>query len=248
MRKLVAEIFDPKTHTVTYLKSMPRDPNAPSGVFIQSGNFPAKPSPYWGEEKLWSSQTSVHNPMLDQDGRVWMTARIRRAQTPAFCQKGSDHPSAKLFPMTDAARQVSMLDPKTGKLVYLDTCFTTHHLIFAEDKNNTLWLSAGGARSPVVGWINTKMYLETGDEQKSQGWTAFILDTNGNGKRDDDYVEPNQPVDPTKDKRIVAGLSIGYDPNDGSIWGSVLLRAAWCTSPGDNPPATTLTEYYDCRQ
>jgi hypothetical protein len=52
--------------------------------------------------------------MLDQDGRVWMTARIRRPQTPAFCQKGSDHPSAKLFPMTDAARQVSMLDPKTG--------------------------------------------------------------------------------------------------------------------------------------
>jgi hypothetical protein len=241
-------ILDPKTHTVTYLKSTPRDPNAPAGVFIQSGNFPAKPSPYWGEEKIWSSQTSVHNPMLDQDGRVWMTARIRRPQTPAFCQKGSDHPSAKLFPMTDAARQVSMLDPKTGKLVYLDTCFTTHHLIFAEDKNNTLWLSAGGARSPAVGWINTKMYLETGDEQKSQGWTAFILDTNGNGKRDEDYVEANQPVDPSKDKRIVAGLyGIGYDPNDGTIWGSVLSMPGGVVHviPGDNPPATTLTEYYE---
>ena len=34
------------------------------------------------------------------------------------------------------------------------------------------------------------MFEETGDEQKSQGWTPFILDTNGNGKRDD-YVEPN---------------------------------------------------------
>ena len=48
------------------------------------------------------------------------------------------------------------------------------------------------------------MFDETGDEQKSQGWTAFILDTNGNGKRDE-YVEPDQPVDPTKDKRIVTG-------------------------------------------
>ncbi len=241
-------ILDPKTHTVTYLKSAPRDPNAPAGVFIQSGNFPSQPSPYWGSEKIWNSQTSVHNPMLDQDGRVWMTARIRRPQTPAFCQKGSDHPSAKLFPMTNAARQVSMLDPKTGKLVYLDTCFTTHHLIFAEDKNNTLWLSAGGARSPVVGWINTKMYLETGDEQKSQGWTALILDTNGNGKRDEDYVEPNQPVDPSKDKRIVAGLyGIGYDPNDGTIWGSVLSMPGGVVHviPGDNPPATTLAEYYE---
>ena len=58
--------------------------------------------------------------------------------------------------------------------------------MFAEDANNTLWTSGGGQ---VVGWFNTKMFEETGDEEKSQGWTALILDTNGNGKRDD-YVEP----------------------------------------------------------
>ena len=50
-----------------------------------------------------------------------------------------------------------------------------------------------------------KIFDETGDAAKAQGWTPMILDTNGNGKRDD-YVEPNQPVDPTKDKRIVGGL------------------------------------------
>ena len=65
------------------------------------------------------------------------------------------------------------------------------------------------------------MFDATGDAQKSQGWTAFVLDTNGNGKRDD-YVEPDQPVDPSKDKRIVAGLyGIAPSPVDGSIWGSV---------------------------
>ena len=69
--------------------------------------------------------------------------------------------------------------------------------MFAEDANNTLWTSGGGQ---VVGWLNTKMFDETGDEAKSQGWTALIIDTNGNGKRDA-YVEPDQPVDPTKDKR-----------------------------------------------
>ena len=42
----------------------------------------------------------------------------------------------------------------------------------------------------VIGWLNRKMFEETGDEQKSQGWTPFIVDTNGNGKRDE-YVEPN---------------------------------------------------------
>src|SRR5258706_4727947 len=52
-------------------------------------------------------------------------------------------------------------------------------------------------------------------EAKSQGWTPLIIDTNGNGKRDD-YVEPNQPVDPAKDKRVAAALySVAVNPNDG---------------------------------
>jgi hypothetical protein len=241
-------ILDPQTHSVTYLKSTPREARTPDGVFIQSGRFPAKPTPYWGDEKIWSSQTSVHNPMLDQDGRVWMTARIRPPETPAFCRAGSNHPSAKLFPTTQAPRQVSMYDPKTGKLVHIDTCFTTHHLVFAEDKNNTLWFSAGGARAPVVGWIDTKKYLETGDEAASQNWSPLIIDTNGNGKRDEGYVGPNDPVNPTKDKQIIAGLyGIGFDPNDGSIWGSVLNMPGGVVHviPGDNPPTTTLTEYFE---
>ena len=53
-------------------------------------------------------------------------------------------------------------------------------------------------------WVNTKMFDETGDAAKAQGWTPFILDTNGDGKRDD-YVEPNRRLDPAKDKRIVPG-------------------------------------------
>ncbi len=65
----------------------------------------------------------------------------------------------------------------------IDTCFGTHHLLFAEDANNTLWTSSGGGGG-VVGWLNTKMWDQTHDEQKSQGWTALVLDTNGNGKRD----------------------------------------------------------------
>src|SRR6202035_3593012 len=110
----------------------------------------------------------------------------------------------------------------------------------AEDANNTLWFSAGGARSPVVGWLNTKMFLETGDAAKAQGWAPFILDTNGKGKREGDYVEPNQPVDPTKQKRILAGLyGIGIDPNDGTVWGSVLAVPGGVVHviPGSNPPA-----------
>jgi hypothetical protein len=241
-------VLDPKTHSVSTIKSTPRDAQTPNTSFIERAGFPSLPSPYWGSERIWKSQTSVHNPMFDGEGRVWMTSRIRPPQTPDFCREGSDHPSAKLFPMKEAGRQVAVYDPRTEKLTHLDTCFTTHHLIFAEDANNTLWLSGGGARQQVVGWIDTKKFLETGDAAAAQSWSPMILDTNGNGKRDEGYVEPNQPVDPTKDKRIIAGLyGIGYDPNDGTIWGSVLSMPGGVIRiiPGGNPPATTLAEYYE---
>ena len=57
---------------------------------------PVMPSAYWGDEVIWNAKTSNHNPMFDEDGRVWFAARVRDAKNPAFCQKGSDHPSAKL--------------------------------------------------------------------------------------------------------------------------------------------------------
>jgi hypothetical protein len=88
--------------------------------------------------------------------------------------------------------------------------------------------------------------LATGDAAASQGWTALVLDTNGNGKRDD-YVVPNQPVDSQKDKRIVAALyGIAVSPADGSIWGTTLgFPGAVVHLPGANPPETALAEYYE---
>jgi hypothetical protein len=49
------------------------------------------------------------------------------------------------------------------------------------------------------------VFDETGDAAKAQGWTALVLDADGNGKRDA-AVEPDQPVDPRKDKRIPGGF------------------------------------------
>ena len=241
-------ILDPKTNSVSYYRMHPRDPLTPSGSFIQEGGFPRLPSPYWGDEMIWNSQSTVHNQTFDHDGRVWMTTRIRKPETPDYCRKGSDLPSAKLFPMNVAGRQAAVYDPKTDKLTHIDLCFTTHHLAFAEDANNTLWFSAGGARAPVIGWLNTKKFLETGDAAASQGWAPFILDTNGKGRREGPYTEPGQPADPAKQRRIVAGLyGIGVDPRDNSVWGSVMTFPGGVIHviPGDNPPETTLSEYFE---
>ena len=219
-----------------------RDPNTPFANPMGG----ITPSAYWGDEAIWNSKANVHNPMLDEKGRLWFTSKIRPNDNPTFCKEGSSHPSAKLFPVANSGRQLAMYDPKARKVTLIDTCFGTHHLQFAKDANNTLWTSSGGG-GDVVGWLNVKMFEETGDEQKSQGWTALVLDTNGNGKRDD-YVEPNQPVDATKDKRVVTGLySVSVNPVDGTIWGTSLGYPGYVVrvNPGPDPTHTALTEIYE---
>jgi hypothetical protein len=231
-------VLDPVENSVGRVPLTVRDPNTQptSPLMIQ-------PSPVWGSEPIWTSKNNVHNPMYDEKGRVWITSVVRPPDNPAFCKEGSDHPSAKLTPLARSGRQLAMYDPASGKITHISTCFSTHHLMFAEDANHTLWTSGGGS---VVGWLNRKMFDETGDEVKSQGWTAFILDTNGNGKRDE-YVEPNQPVDPAKDKRYGSGFYAVSPAPDGSVWGSVLgfpgsiLRL----TPGAHPPETALAEVFE---
>jgi hypothetical protein len=242
-------ILDPVRNVATTFKATVRDqmPAAAGAVF--------QPSPAWGDERIWTSLTNPHNPIMDQRGRVWFTARVRpAAANPEFCKAGSDHPSAKAFPLATSGRQLSVYDPKTREYKYVDTCFSTQHLRFAEDANHTLWTSNDRANDfgEAVGWLNTKMFDETGDAARSQGWTALVLDTNGNGRRDA-YVEPDQPVDPTRDKRIVADFyAVMPNPADGSVWGSwrfyperpAQVGGLVRLNPGPNPPATALAELY----
>ena len=70
-------VLDPIRHTATQVKMPVRDPQTPG---------PGKPlqaSPYWGNEAIWDSQANMHNPMFDEKGRVWFTARIRSAPNQA---------------------------------------------------------------------------------------------------------------------------------------------------------------------
>ena len=235
-------VLDPNTNTAGQIRHPVRDPKTPS-----SKTAPMAASPYWGSEPIWDSQTSIHNQMMDERGRVWATARVRPPANPDYCRKGGSHPSAKVFPLESANRHLSLYDPASGKFTLISTCFPTHHLIFAEDANNTLWASNGVTGPGAFGWLNRNLFEETGDEVKSQGWTPFILDTNGNGKRDE-WVEPNQPVDPSKDKRVQVSLySINVNPIDGSVWGTSMgfpghvVRVA----PGPDPTHTAITEIYE---
>ncbi|HEX7054471.1 MAG TPA: hypothetical protein VF211_11125 [Burkholderiales bacterium] len=235
-------VLDPVRHEAGEIVHPVLDPETPS-----SREAPMAPSPYWGSEPIWDSRTSTHNPMMDERGRVWFTARVRARQNPDWCRAGSSHPAAAAFPLERSNRHLSMLDPASGRFTLVPTCFTTHHLNFAADADQTLWTSAGSPANPVIGWMNRRVFEETGDAALAQGWTPFVLDSNGNGRRDD-WVEPGEPLNSDKDRRVVAGLySVAVSPVDGSVWGTSLgfPGAIVRVAPGDDPVHDALTEIYE---
>ena len=147
-----------------------------------------------------------------------------------------------------ATRQLAMYDPKTQK-VHADRHLLhdaspairvrcqQHAVDQRRRRRRTRW-SAGSTR---------RSFWRPATPPQSQGWTALVLDTNGNGKRDD-YVEPNQPVDPGEGQahRRRPLRHLGH-PTDGTIWGTLvrLSRRVVHLIPGANPPATALAEYYE---
>jgi hypothetical protein len=231
-------ILDPKTHKVTFFKLPVRDADTPEalGPGYAGAKEPLQPSPYWGGEKIWDSKANNHNAMFGRDGRVWLAASVRNPANQDFCKKGSAHPSAKVFPTERTNRHVAVLDPKTMKYTFVDTCFSTHHLQF--DGQDRLWTSG----APVAGWIDTRAFDKTGDAVASQGWSPFVLDLNGTGQRDE-WTEPNQPADEQKDRRLPnSTYAVMPHLTDGSVWYTTLGPALGGLLRYDTK--TQLTEFY----
>ena len=237
-------ITDTARHQSTELDVPLRDPAemVPS-MFPTGPGF--EPSPSWGDEIIFNAPANPHNPMLDARGRVWLTSTVRRRDNPAWCT-GAAHPSADYFPMARSGRQISAYDPARQSWQLIDSCYATHHLQFGEDANDTLWFS-GDAN--VVGWLDTKLFDETGDERAAQGWCPTVIDTNGDGIISRPWNEPGDTVHPGRDTRT-AGFAYGVivSPVDNAVWISRtgpfpgrLVRL----DRGDNPPATCVAEVYE---
>jgi hypothetical protein len=203
-------------------------------------------------EHLWGQENPAdpHNPMMDSQGRVWSTSKIRNDQ-PAFCKAGSNNKFAQYYPLTSSFRQASVFDPATGKFNLIDTCFSTHHLQFANDQDHTLYFNE--LTGPIFGWVNTRLYDQTHDEQLSQGWCPQIIDTNGDGKITKPWNPANSKTpDPKLDTEIRQPLyTVIPDPNDANVvWGAsegktgeergYIVRL----NRGAHPPETCVAEVY----
>ncbi len=240
-------ITDPNVHQSTMLKIPLRtDRNTVPSMFRTEGFEPWRD---FGDRVVWNDPANPHNPMLDQHGRVWLTTRVQEVDNPDWCKEGSDNRFAENFPMNRAGRHTGYFDPEKQKFVLIHTCYSTHHLQFAEDANDTLYFS--GDRN-VIGWLDVKMYDETGDERASQGWCPTVIDTNGDGKITKPWNEPPRrgeeaANDPALDTRILVGAyAVITNPLDDAVWAvsddypGKLIRM----EKGDNPPETCLTELY----
>ena len=236
---------DPAAHTAGEIEVSTRD-------VLSGGRFGAvanvAPSPFWGDEVLWTGVAQPRNPMGDHTGRMWVSVAIRSAQNqPAYCGEGSTNVFAQYFPLDRGFKQIAVYDPQTEQWAYLDTCFPTEHFDFAEDSDDTVFTSS--SVGDVVSWVAMRVYDETNDTQAAQGWCPAVLDTNGDDQITE-WTEPDQPVDLTKDRRIQFGCySISVNPVDGSIWcggggsrnrGNYLVRL----ERGADPPRSCKAEMY----
>ena len=258
-------IVDPQENTASSL-AIP----LPAGVDRKamptwSPQHIVEPSPYWGDQIVMKDD--VENPknnQIDKQGRVWINVETRPAAAPAVCKASNGNVWAKAWmagnpsikEVTGTARMpwesppgwgLNIYDPKTQKFDPIDLCFGQGHAVFANDKDQTLYFSL---RLGGLGWFDSKVYEETHDAQKAQGFCAPIIDYNGDGKAGV-FTLPNEPPDPKLD-RLATPMQIGYgvavNPVDGSVWYAAtgpmpgkIIRAV----KGSNPPATCQTEVYE---
>ncbi len=196
---------------------------------------PNRPSLHWGNEHLWANPpydpADPHNPMIDSKGRVWMTSKIRSNKDPEWCSDPSNK-FAEWFPLRNSGRQASYWDPKTRQFTLIDTCFSTHHLQFDNDSDETLYFNE--LTGPIFGWIDTKVYDQTHDEQKAAGWCGQVLDTNGDGK----ITRPWNVVRPGRGGEDAAL----YASDTGGIGAGTFARARGGETPFD-PKLDTLVSY-----
>ena len=217
----VLPILDPKTNTVTNFKA-PVQRSEDAGIararVMPRSSSQSRRRPIGARRRSGTAGSTITTRCSTAKDGCGSRRRSAVPTIPDFCKKGSEHPSAKAFPIEKNVRQVSILDPQTMKYTFVDTCFGSHHLQF--DAKDRVWTSGAGG---IAGWVDMKIFDETGDAAKAQGWSPFVLDTNGNGKRDE-YTEPNQPADAAKDARITGGsgtYAVMPNPADGSIWYTV---------------------------
>ena len=215
-------VVDPKTNE-SYEVPVPLPNEADRERLITwSAQQQLAPSPYYGDELPWNDPVNPGPVTMDEKGRVWFNVETRIGN-PDYCKAGSSNPYAKASPRESGGKGVDVYDPKTGKFDFVDLCFESTRIMFANDKDNTLYFSV--QRDGGIGWLNTRLWDQTHDAEKSQGWCA----------PDPGVAKPG-------------AYGVAYNTVDDSFWYSdlqIMPGRLIRMVRGSNPPATCQTEVYE---
>ena len=243
-------VLDPVEHS-TFLIPVPvRNEEDRARMRNWSPQEVLAPSPYWGEQIVWTDPVNPNQPHFDTKGRVWFNSQTTLEQ-PEFCRTGSDNRFAQYFPLDNLAKGLAVYNPATNGFELMDMCFGGQHGIFGNDPDETMYFSMASG----IGWFNTRVWDETHDAEQAQGWCPAVIDTNGDG-RSGAFTNLDEPFDPTRDRMVAfaRGYGVAFNEADGSAWyvagvigpneGAVpgkILRL----SRGSNPPETCVMEVFE---
>lgn len=126
----------------------------------------------------YHNPANPHNPMMDEQGRIWSTSQIRREwadDAPAWCK---DDPVIR---DNSHHRQLSVFDPKTEEFQLIDSCVGSHHLQFADD--GVLYYSGD---SYALGWFDPSKWdpEDPATVETASGYSEVKVDSDGDGKAD----------------------------------------------------------------
>ena len=196
-------VLDPLEHTVKMLLVQPRVTRG----FDRSID-------YYHDRETGTWMASPHNPMLDEQGRVWMTQPVRpgsAADTPKWARQAiateTNDPAEieianQLVTSRGHGMQLGFFDSKTGKFQQVDTVYNTHHLQF--DKQGRLWTNAPGD-VVALGMLDTKK-----------------LDPNNPIATEAAAQKAWMRIDKATGKNVPgSGYATAVSPVDGSVWQSV---------------------------
>jgi hypothetical protein len=189
-----------------------RVPIHPNGTPVKSFLGAGDPAPAGHTSFRGISNHSFsrpHNPMLDEQGRVWMTTWHNGGLVPEFCPAGTG-----MNPLS-----LTVYDPESDEFEVIPTCFGTHHLEFGDD--GILWTSGDGA---AIGWFDPSRYDPRNPDtlEEAQGWSLAMMDSDGDGTGDTHITGFRYGVYPSPDGRVwsavpgTPGHIERYDPESGT--------------------------------
>ena len=197
-----------------------------------------------------------HNPMMDAKGRVWITSPIRDRQNPAWCKDGVGQQVRAVLPARTVGRQARLLRPE-DRAVHADRhLLRTHHLQFAEDANDTLYFSGGGARRSAgstrrcTTQTGTSRPRRAGARRCSTPTATARSPSRGTSRRGTGRGRRRRrkpaKFDPKLDTRVPIGDSTASSPirsttRSGASTDDVSRASFPASSRGNNPPQTCIT-------